>query len=51
MYSEYMRGYYDNSMAFVRGSASGADVHEGLYCDEGATPTIDAYLSENGLTG
>lgn len=43
------REYYDNSMSFVRGSAEGATVHDGLYCDEGATQTIDAYLSSNGL--
>lgn len=43
--------YYDNSMSFVRSSAAGATVHDGLYCDEGATQTIDAYLGENGLTG
>lgn len=41
--------YYDNSMSFVRGCASGAAVHDGLYCDEGATQTIDEYLAENGL--
>lgn len=45
------REYYDNSMSFVRGSAEGASVREGLYCDEGATQTIDEYLSSNGLTG
>ena len=43
--------YYDNSMSFVRGCASGATVHDGLYCDEGATQTIDEYLAENGLSG
>ena len=43
--------YYDNSMSFVRGCASGATVHDGLYCDEGATQTIDEYLAENGLLG
>ncbi len=43
--------YYDNSMSFVRGSAAGATVHDGLYCDEGATQTIDEYLSANGLLG
>lgn len=42
--------YYDNSMSFVRGSAAGATVHDGLYCDEGNTQAIDAYLTENGLT-
>lgn len=44
------REYYDNSMSFVRGSAAGATVHDGLYCDEGNTQAIDAYLTENGLT-
>ena len=43
--------YYDNSMSFVRENAAGANVHGGLYCDEGDTQTIDTYLSENGLTG
>lgn len=43
--------YYDNSMSFVRSSAAGATVHDGLYCDEGAVQTIDEYLSANGLTG
>lgn len=43
--------YYDNSMRFVRGSAAGATVHDGLYCDEAATQTIDEYLAANGLTG
>ena len=43
--------YYDNSMSFVRENAAGANVHSGLYCDEGDTQAIDTYLSENGLTG
>ena len=43
--------YYDNSMSFVRTCAEGATVHEGLYCDEGATQTIDEYLTANGLVG
>lgn len=43
--------YYDNSMSFVRTGAEGATVHEGLYCDEGATQTIDEYLTANGLVG
>ena len=43
--------YYDNAMNFVRGNAAGATVHDGLYCDEGATQTIDAYLAANGLKG
>lgn len=38
-------------MNFVRTGAEGATVHEGLYCDEGATQTIDAYLAANGLKG
>lgn len=43
--------YYDNAMNFVRTGAEGATVHEGLYCDEGATQTIDEYLAANGLKG
>lgn len=43
--------YYDNSMNFVRTCAEGATVYEGLYCDEGATQTIDEYLTANGLVG
>ena len=43
--------YYDNSMNFVRTCAEGATVREGLYCDEGATQTIDEYLTANGLVG
>ena len=43
--------YYDNAMSFVRTCAEGATVYEGLYCDEGATQTIDEYLTANGLVG
>ena len=38
-------------MNFVRTCAEGATVREGLYCDEGATQTIDEYLTANGLVG
>lgn len=41
--------YYNNSMSFVRSSAEGATVHDGLYAAESNTSAIDAYLSENGL--
>ena len=41
--------YYENSMTFVRTSASGATVHEGLYASPSNTSAIDAWLEENGL--
>jgi len=40
---------FENSMAFVRQSASGAVVHDGLFAEESDTETIDAYLESNGL--
>lgn len=42
--------YYTNSMAFIRGSASGATVKEGLYAAATNTNAIDTYLAENGFT-
>lgn len=42
---------FDNSMEFVRQSAAGAQVHDGLFADPADTESIDAYLTENGLLG
>lgn len=40
---------FDNSIAFVRESANGATVHDGLFARPSDTGTIDSYLSGNGL--
>ena len=40
---------FDNSMAFIRESAAGATVYEGLFVSPSDTDAIDAYLSDNGL--
>lgn len=40
---------FDNSMAFIRESAAGAMVYEGLFVSPSDTDAIDAYLSDNGL--
>ncbi len=42
---------FANSIDFVRGSAAGANVHDGLFARPSDTESIDAYLSENGLAG
>lgn len=41
---------FDNSMEFVRGSAAGAVVHDGLFVTATDTDGILAYLTENGFT-
>ena len=48
--SQFGDEYYTNSMAFIRGSASGATVKEGLYAAATNTNAIDTYLAENGFT-
>lgn len=40
---------FDNSMRFVRESAKGAAVHDGLFAEASDTESIQAYLTENGL--
>lgn len=40
---------FDNSMEFVRNSAEGADVHDGLFTEATDTDGIKKYLSENGF--
>ena len=40
---------FDNSIEFVRESAGGATVHDGLFARPSDTEEIDAYLSDNGL--
>lgn len=41
---------FDNSVEFVRESAAGATVHDGLFARPSDTAAIDAYLTEHGLT-
>lgn len=41
---------FQNSMDFVRESAAGATVHDGLFVRPSNTAGIDSYLSENSLT-
>ncbi len=41
---------FENSMDFVRESAAGADVHDGLFTEASDTEGILAYLTENGFT-
>ncbi|HIY29112.1 MAG TPA: flavodoxin [Firmicutes bacterium] len=41
---------FQNSMDFVRESAAGATVHDGLFVRPSDTAGIDSYLSENSLT-
>ena len=41
---------FQNSMDFVRESAAGATVHDGLFVRASDTAGIDSYLSENSLT-
>lgn len=41
---------FDNSIDFVRESAGSGQVHDGLFARPSDTETIDAYLSDNGLT-
>lgn len=40
---------FENSMEFVRESAAGANVHDGLFADASDTEGILAYLKENGF--
>lgn len=40
---------FENSMGFVRESASGANVHDGLFTEASDTEGILAYLTENGF--
>lgn len=40
---------FQNSMDFVRESADGATVHEGLFVRAADTAGIDSYLAENQL--
>lgn len=40
---------FDNSMAFVRESAAGASVHDGLFAEYTDMEEINAYLADNGL--
>lgn len=42
--SNSTRSYYDNSMQFIRTSAAGATVHDGLYSSPSDTARIDEYL-------
>lgn len=41
--------YYNNSMEFIRSSANGATVHDGLYTSQSNTSRIDEYLRTNGF--
>lgn len=41
---------FENSMDFVRESAAGANVHDGLFAASSDTEGILAYLTEQGLT-
>ncbi|WP_349673227.1 flavodoxin [Lacrimispora sp.] len=41
---------YENSMEFVRKTAAGANVHDGLFADADDTEAITSYLEQNGLT-
>lgn len=40
---------FDNSMAFIRETAAGATVHDGLFEEEDKTDVIRSYLEQNGL--
>lgn len=40
---------FDNSVGFVKETAQGANVHDGLFARSSDTETIDAYLLENGF--
>ena len=40
---------FDNSMAFIRETAAGATVHDGLFEEEDQTDIIYNYLEQNGL--
>ena len=40
---------FENSMEFVRESAAGANVHDGLFTESSDTEGILAYLTENGF--
>ncbi len=42
---------FDNSITFVKESAAGAAVHDGLFARPSNTDTIDAYLQTNALVG
>ncbi len=42
---------FNNSMDFIRETAEGASVHDGLFARPSQTGDIDAYLSENGFGG
>lgn len=42
-------GHFANSMDFVRASANGAAVHDGLFVSASDTDGILAYLTENGI--
>lgn len=41
---------FDASVEFVRTSAPGANIHDGLFAEETDMEAMDAYLAENGLT-
>lgn len=41
---------FNNSMDFVRTSAKGATVHDGLFVNASDTEGIITYLTENGFT-
>lgn len=47
--SNSTQSYYDNSMAFVRDSANGATVHDGLYAAASNTSALETYLRNNGF--
>lgn len=42
---------FDNSITFVKESAAGAVIHDGLFARPSNTDTIDAYLQTNALVG
>lgn len=42
---------FENSMEFMRESAQGATVHDGLFVNASDTDGIHAYLTENGFVG
>lgn len=43
------RSQFENSMEFVRESAAGANVHDGLFTEASDRSGILAYLTENGF--
>ncbi len=47
--SNSTQSYYDNSMAFVRDSAKGATVHDGLYAAASNISALENYLRANGF--